>query len=70
MQITIKIGGMMCQHCVHHIEEALSPLEGVKGVEVSLEKGTATIECDSLIKEDILKKAIEDADYEYLGLQK
>ena len=33
----IKIKGMSCNHCVASIQKALSALEGVKSVDVSLE---------------------------------
>lgn len=31
---------MMCQHCVAHVNKALSGIEGVEAVEVSLENKT------------------------------
>lgn len=45
----IKIKGMSCNHCVASIQKALSALEGVKSVDVSLENEMATVEYLSLI---------------------
>jgi len=44
--ITLKISGMSCGHCVARVEKALSELEGVATANVNLEKNTATIEYD------------------------
>ena len=37
MKVTLKIEGMMCMHCVAHVKKALSEIDGVSNVEVSLE---------------------------------
>ena len=39
----LHVKGMMCGHCVAHVEKALSALHGVKSVKVDLEAGTATV---------------------------
>ncbi len=40
---TISVEGMMCQHCVAHVTDALSAVKGVSSVSVSLENKTATV---------------------------
>ena len=40
---TVSIEGMMCQHCVSHVKDALSALKGVKEVVVSLDDKNAVI---------------------------
>lgn len=61
--ITLKIEGMMCQHCVKHVKEALEKLEGVQAI-VDLDKKTATVmKPDSVSIEDC-RKAVVDAGYE------
>lgn len=40
---TYKVEGMMCQNCRHHVEKALSTLEGANA-KVSLEEGKAVVE--------------------------
>lgn len=41
--ITLKVTGMMCQHCVAHVKNALEAVDGVQTVEVSLENASATV---------------------------
>lgn len=65
--ITLKIEGMMCQHCVKHVKEALEKLEGVQAI-VDLDKKTATVmKPDSVSIEDC-RKAVVDAGYEVVGI--
>ena len=61
---TLKVEGMMCQHCVKHVTEALTGVAGVQGVEVSLEAGTATVTCADSVADDDLLAAVRAADYE------
>ena len=63
MTKTMKIEGMMCQHSVAHVKKALEDIAGVTKADVDLESGSAKIEMETDVKEDILKKAIEDAGY-------
>lgn len=46
MTKVIKIEGMMCQHCVAHVKEALEGIKGVKSVNVSLNDNNATLELE------------------------
>lgn len=63
MQKTIKIEGMMCGHCEATVKKALEAVSGVESAEVSHEKGTAVVELNTAVSDDILKKAVEDKDY-------
>ena len=36
---TIKISGMSCQHCVMAVTKALGGIDGIKDVQVDLQKG-------------------------------
>jgi copper ion binding protein len=63
----ISVKGMMCNHCVNHVQEALSKLPGVKKVSVDLKAGEATLESKEALSEESLKQAIADAGYEYGG---
>jgi copper chaperone CopZ len=64
---TMKITGMMCQHCVAHVKKAL---EGVgAAAEVDLEKGEAVVKADDSIAPDTLKNAVTEAGYEVTQLQ-
>ncbi|MBE7085492.1 MAG: metal-transporting ATPase, partial [Clostridiales bacterium] len=61
MEKTIKIEGMMCQHCVAHVTKALTALDGVENVEVNLKKKTATVQTE--VANETLIQAIEEAGY-------
>lgn len=63
MKKTIKIEGMMCMHCVEHVNKALSEIQGVTAVDVNLKKKTATVEIECTVTDDMLKAAIEAAGY-------
>jgi Cu+-exporting ATPase len=68
-EVTIKVGGMMCATCVETIESALRELPGVVTATVNLgtEKAYVTYN-PSLSTTADMKKAIEDAGYQYLGI--
>ncbi len=63
-QYELKIGGMMCKHCVAHVKRTLEAIDGVISAEVSLENASATVK----VKEETQKQALIDAvraqDYE------
>lgn len=61
-KMTLKIKGMMCNHCKMHVEEALAKVEGVTSVKVNLEKGEAEV-CGSAKKEALIE-AVKAAGYE------
>jgi len=65
MQTTIHIEGMSCSHCEAAVKKAVSELNGVKAVSVSLAGKTATVEYDpAAVNLDQMKAAIEDAGYD------
>ncbi len=63
MKRTLKVEGMMCQHCVAHVTKALQAVEGVCAVEVSLKKKTATVELDGEVLDETLTQAVVEAGY-------
>ncbi|MDD1701236.1 MAG: heavy metal translocating P-type ATPase [Methanoregula sp.] len=68
-EVTLKIGGMVCATCVQTIEAALRALSGIISANVNLgtEKAYVTYNPSvSTIPE--MKKAIEEAGYQYLGI--
>lgn len=69
MKKIIKIEGMMCTHCENTIKKTLEKIENIENVQVSHEKGTATIETSKEIENEILKKAIEEKDYKVLEIK-
>ena len=64
MKKTLKIEGMMCQHCVAHVTKALSSVMGVASVEVNLKKKTAVVELSEEVSNEILSAAVTEAGYE------
>ncbi len=64
MKKTLKIEGMMCQHCVAHVTKALTGIEGVTSVDVNLKKKTAVVETEGDVSEDVLTSAVTEAGYE------
>lgn len=66
---TVLVEGMMCNHCVMHVTDALKKVQGVTSVNVSLEDKDAVIYSLDGIKEEALKQAIEEAGYEYKGVK-
>jgi len=64
MKKTLKIEGMMCQHCVAHVTKALQSVEGVTSVDVNLKKKTAVVELGVAVSDETLTAAITEAGYE------
>lgn len=69
MKKVLDIEGMMCQHCVAHVNKALSGIEGVEAVEVSLENKNAAVTLAADVADDVLTKAVVDAGYEVKGVK-
>ena len=69
MEKTMKINGMMCGHCEARVKKALEALPEVKEAAVSHEAGTAVLTLDAPVADEILKKAVEDQDYEVVSVE-
>ena len=70
MKETVKIEGMMCGHCEKAVKAALEALDGVEKAEVSHEKGTAILTLSKEIPDADIRKAVEDKDYTFEGIEK
>ena len=70
MKETVKIRGMMCELCENTVKKALEALPGVEKAEVSHETGTAVLSLSGEVDEETVRKAVEDKDYEFLGIEK
>ena len=68
MTETIKVEGMMCGNCEKHVKNALEALEGVTSAEVSRTSGQAVLTLSQAVDEAVLKKAVEDAGYQFTGI--
>ena len=69
MTKTMNIKGMMCGHCEAAVKKALEALPEVAFAEVSHEKGTAVVTLEKEIADDVLKKTVEDKDYEVVEIK-
>ena len=69
MKETLKIEGMMCEHCKKHVEEALNAMEGVKAA-VNLETKSAEVTMDKEIPDAAFAEVIEKAGYQLTGVEK
>ena len=65
----VLIEGMQCNHCKMSVEKALSSIEGVTKVEVSLENKNAIIESEKEIDNNKIKEVIEEAGFEVKGIE-
>ncbi|WP_103104389.1 cation transporter [Brevibacillus reuszeri] len=64
--VTLKVEGMSCGHCVNSIEGAIKEL-GAKG-HVDLANETVTVEFDETsITLEVVKEAIEEQGYTVVG---
>ncbi len=61
------VEGMTCNHCVHHVSMALSEVEGVKDVKVSLVEKSALVNSEDSVQFETLKAAVEEAGYKLVG---
>ena len=63
MKATIKIDGMMCMHCVSHVESALKGVAGVVSAKADLGQNCAFVEYEAPAELSALEAAIESAGY-------
>ena len=69
MEKTMEIKGMMCGHCEARVKKALEALPEVTEAIVSHEAGIAVVKLSAAVSDDVLKKAVEDQDYEVTGIR-
>jgi len=68
MTKTLKVEGMSCDHCVHHVKSALAEVSGVESAEVSLSEKSAVVTGASL-DDAALKAAVAEAGYEVVAVE-
>ena len=69
MEKTMKIEGMMCGHCEARVKKCLEALTEVKEAAVSHEAGTAVVTLNAPVADEVLKKTVEDQDYQVVSIQ-
>lgn len=60
---TYDVIGMTCEHCVRAVIAEVSLIPGVRGVQVSLLNGTATVSSDHPLEDRDIVLAVEEAGY-------
>ncbi len=61
--VTLSVEGMMCEHCVAHVEKALLGVSGVRSAKADLVAKAVTVVAKASVKEDALKAAVIKAGY-------
>ena len=69
MNKTMKIEGMMCSHCTGRVEKALSAIDGVDKVEMSLEDKSAVLSLSKEVDDKVLTDAVTEAGYEVVSVK-
>ena len=64
MTTILKVKGMSCQHCVMSVTKALNQLEGIRDVQVDLEKGEVRFDNTKQVASDRIEDVIIGAGYE------
>ena len=64
MKVELKVKGMSCMHCVASVKSALEEVSGVDSVNVSLDNGTACLECEDTINVSDLISAVEEQGFD------
>ena len=62
---TLNVEGMSCDHCKMAVTRAVSALEGVSAVDVSLDNNTVTVDYEEgALSLEAIKEAIESQGYD------
>ena len=69
MTRTMKIEGMMCGHCEARVKKTLEAIAEVENAQVSHTDGTAVVTLAAPLSDDVLKKAVEDQDYNVISIE-
>ena len=69
MEKTIKVEGMMCQHCVAHVKKALEGAAAGCDVAVDLDAGKAVVSGKTLPEDAVLTAAVTEAGYEVVDIK-
>lgn len=67
-EMKITVNGMMCGHCEGHVKKALEAIEGIESVVASHAENLVTITTSKDVAEDVIKAAVVEAGYEYVGI--
>ena len=66
--MNIRVNGMMCGHCEAHVKKALEAIDGIESAVASHDENKVSITTSKDVDEALIKAAVEDAGYEYVGV--
>ncbi|MCH5251707.1 MAG: heavy metal translocating P-type ATPase [Lachnospiraceae bacterium] len=69
MKKTMKIEGMMCEHCEATVKKCLEALPEISEAVVSHKEGTAVVTMTDEVEDATLTKAVEDQEYKVVSIQ-
>jgi len=69
MTKTLKVEGMMCEHCEARVKKALEAVDGVSSAVASKDSKTAVVTLEKDVADEVLVKAVTDQEYEVLGIE-
>ena len=69
MTKTLKVEGMMCQHCEARVKKVLEALPGVENAVADHTAGTAVVTLSAPVEDEALRAAVEAQDYQVLGIE-
>ena len=64
---TIKVNGMMCEHCEMHVKKALEAIDGIDAAAADHKKGEVKLTLSKAVAEDAMKAAVTEAGYDFIG---
>ncbi len=69
LQYTLKVRGMMCEHCEARVKKALESLPQVESAVPDYKTGLVEVVLNGTVDSRILKKAVENEDYKVLTIK-
>ncbi len=66
MTKTLKVEGMMCEHCEARVKKALEAVDGVESAVADHNAGTATVNLAKEVDDEVLAAAVEAQDYKVI----
>ena len=66
---TIRVKGMMCEKCEHHVKTALEAIPQVISAKASHTDGIAIAELSGEVPDKQLKKAVENCGYKVISIK-
>ena len=63
-RVVLSVPDISCEHCQNTITKALTPVEGVRGVDVDIPTRQVTVDYDeTVVSLDRMKAILEEEDY-------